>query len=33
MPWKEAGDEGRRTRAELMAHPDFAKGVAAFFKR
>jgi enoyl-CoA hydratase/carnithine racemase len=33
MSWEEAGEEGRRTRAELMAHPDFAKGVKSFFSR
>ncbi len=33
MPAKEVAEEGRRTRAELMAHPDFAKGVETFFNR
>lgn len=28
--WKEAGDVARRTRALMLASPDFAEGVAAF---
>ena len=30
--WKEAGEEGRKTRAKLMSHPpDFTVAVTAFF--
>jgi hypothetical protein len=33
MPWDNSAEDGRRTRAELMSHPDFTKGVAAFFAK
>jgi enoyl-CoA hydratase/carnithine racemase len=33
LSWADAGELGRTSRDELMAHPDFAKAVAAFLNK